>query len=84
MPGYLGHDVRGRPEPVQPDSIGVAGHPEGAVADQSGTEERRGLEVVIARGNREAEALVRNRPLRIASVELVAGEAGAVAQVLTA
>ena len=45
-------------------------------------EERRGLQVGIPAGNREAEALVGDAQLREAAVEVVAGEAGPVAEVL--
>ena len=53
-----------------------------AVADQPGAEERRRLHVVEALRDRKAEALVRDDELRVAAVELVAGEARAVAEVL--
>src|SRR5262249_53406350 len=60
------------------------GQAQGAVADQAGAEEGGGLEVGVARGEREAEARVGHRPLGVAAVDLVAGEARPVAEVLAA
>ena len=82
--GDLRDDVRRRAEPVQPEPLGVSGEPERPVADQPGAEERGGLDVAVAVGDRQAEALVGDRQLGVAAVEVVAGEAGAVAEVLTA
>jgi hypothetical protein len=76
--------VRRRSEAVDPDALGVAGQPEGAVADQARAEERRGLEVRVAARQGEAEALVGDGERGEAAVAVVAGEARAVAQVLAA
>ena len=80
----LADDVGGRAEAVQPDPLRVAGEPQRAVADEPGAEERRRLLVGVAVRDREAVALVRDRELGVAAVEVVAGEAGAVAEVLAA
>ena len=78
----LGDDVRGRAEPVEAEALRVAGQPQRAVADQSRAEERRGLQIRITLREREAEALVGDRVLRVAAVAVVAGEARPVAEVL--
>ena len=80
----LGDDVRRGAEAVQPEPLGVARHPQRAVADQAGAEERRGLEILVTLGDGEAEPLVRDDALGVAAVQVVSGEAGLVAQVLTA
>ena len=67
-----------------PSRSRVAGHPQRAVADQAGAQQRRRLEVRVAVGQREAEALVGHRVLGVAAVAVVAGEACAVAEVLPA
>jgi len=54
------------------------------VADQPGAEERRGLDVRVPLRDREAEARVGDRVLGVAAVEVVAGEARSVAEVLPA
>ena len=82
--GDLADDVRGRAEAVEAEALGVAGHAQRAVADQPGAEQRRDLLVGMVLGEREAEALVGDGQLGVAAVELVAGEAGAVAEVLAA
>ena len=56
--------------------------PQRPVADQPGTEQRRELAVGGAVGQREAEALVGDRQLGVAAVEVVAGEARPLAEVL--
>ncbi len=80
--GDLADDVRRGAEAVEADALAVAGEPERAVADEPRAEQRRSLLVRIAGGNREAVALVGDGELRVAAVEVVAGEAGAVAEVL--
>ena len=82
--GDLADDVRRGAEAVEAEALGVAGHPQGAVADEPRAQQRRGLEVRVAVGDREAEALVGDRVLGEAAVEVAAGEARAVAQVLAA
>ena len=55
-----------------------------AVAYEAGAEERRRLGVRVALRDREAEALVGDGELGVAAVDVVAGEARVVAQVLAA
>ena len=50
--------MRGGTEAVEADRPSLGGHPVGAVADQPRAEERRGLRIGVARGDREAEAFV--------------------------
>src|SRR5204863_9379724 len=75
-------DVRRGAEAVQTEPLGVPGHAERPVADQPGAEERRRVLVAVLLRDREAVALVRDRELGVAAVELVAREACAVAEVL--
>jgi hypothetical protein len=78
----LADDVRRCPEAVQPDPLRIAGEPQRAVADEAGTEERCGLLVPVALGNREAEPLVGDRQLCVAPVEVVPGEPRPITEVL--
>src|SRR5580658_430432 len=80
-PGPLGDgDLRGEmgraPESVDPEPAprGQLGLAEGPVADDPGTEKRRGLLVGERRGNRVRIAFVDDRVRRVASVEVPAGE----------
>ena len=84
VPRDLDDDVRGGAEAVEAEPFGIAGEAQRAVADQPGAEERRRLQVVVGVGKREAVALVGDDPLRVAAVEVVAGEAGRLAEVLAA
>src|SRR5262249_33963874 len=74
----------GGADPVRPEPLGVARESRRGVADQAGAEQRSRLEVGIAVGNREAVALVGDGPFGVAAVEVVAGEASALAEVLAA
>src|SRR5205085_5173972 len=76
------HDVRRGAEAVQAEPLRVARGAQRAVADQAGAEERRRLLVGVALRDRKAEALVGDGVLRVAAVEVVAGEARGVAEVL--
>ena len=60
----------------------VARHAQGAVADQPGAHQRRRLDIAIAPIDRKAIALIGNGQFGIAAVDLIAGKAGAVAQIL--
>uniref|UniRef100_A0A0U1PBP6 Uncharacterized protein n=1 Tax=Mizugakiibacter sediminis TaxID=1475481 RepID=A0A0U1PBP6_9GAMM len=80
----LRDDVRGGAEAVQPEPARVAGEAQRAVADQAGAEQRRGFGVAVLRGQGEAVARVGERVLGVAAVELIAGEARLLAQVLAA
>ena len=80
--GDLADDVGRAAEAVEPEPLGVAAHPQRAVADQPRAEQRRRLEVRVAAGERQAVALVGDRELGVATVELIAGEARALAEVL--
>ncbi len=55
-----------------------------AVADEAGAEQRGGLGIAVLRGQREDVAMVGDGVFRVAAVDLVAGEAGAHAQVFAA
>ena len=82
--GDLAEDVGGGAEAVEADPLGLADQAQRPVADQPGAEQRRRLRVRIAVGDRQAEALVGDGQLGVAAVDVVAGEAGVVAEVLAA
>ena len=63
--------------------VRIADHAQRSVPDQTGAEQRGDLEIAIAVGNRETEALVGDGELRISAVDVIASEACSVAQVLT-
>src|ERR1700674_1645521 len=72
----------GSAEAVKADPLGFTGHPEGAIADQAGTEERRRLQVRVILGQEKAKALVRDQVLGVAAIEVIAGEASVLAEIL--
>jgi hypothetical protein len=84
VPRDLRDDVRRGAEAVEPEPLAVAREPERAIADQPGAEERRELQRRVVLRQPEAVARVGNRKLRVAAVQVVAGEAGAQAEVLAA
>ncbi len=81
---HLADDVGRGAEAVEADPLRVAAEPQRPVADQPRAQQRRRLEVGVALGDREAVALVGDRLLRVAAIELIAGEAGPLAEVLAA
>ncbi len=74
----------GSPEAVESEALRVAGHAQTALADQPGAEQRRQLHVAGLAAQREAVARVGQREVRVAPVDLVAGERGLVAEILAA
>jgi hypothetical protein len=82
-PRDLGDDVRGRAEPVQAKTLGVAGEHERAIADQPCAEERSRFHIRVELGNGEAVPLVGDRLLGEATVDLVPGKTRAIAEVLS-
>src|SRR5215469_1582954 len=80
---YLRHDVSRCAKAVDPDGLRLARHAQGAVADQSGAHQRRGLDISIAPVDRKAIPLIGNGELGITPVDLIPGEPGAIAQILT-
>ncbi len=82
--GDLREDMRRRAEPVQPQPSGRAAHAQAAVADQPRAQQRSGLRIGIAVGDRKAEALVGHGVLGHPAVDVAAREARIRAQVLAA
>ena len=82
VPGDLRHDVCRGAETIDPEPLRGAGHDQRAIADQACAEQRGGVDVVDARWQREAEALVGDGVLGVTAIDLVAREAGVVAKVL--
>src|SRR6266702_4001171 len=54
----LCHDMRRRAKAVDADPLALSGHAQGAVANQAGAQQRRRLDIAIARVDREAIALI--------------------------
>jgi len=69
-------------EAVQPEPVGIAREAERPVADQAGAEKRGRLQIVVLVRERQAVALIGDRPLRVAAVQVVAREANRLAEVL--
>src|SRR5262249_11960324 len=84
MTDYLRDDVGGGAETVDPDQPRIAGHAQGSVADEAGAHQRRRLDIAVTLVDRKAIALVGDGQLGIAAIDLIAGEASAVAQILAA
>src|SRR6185295_9103743 len=79
---HLREQMRGGAEAVEAEIPAVARGFVRAIADQARAEQRCGVSVVVAVGNSEAVARVRDRVLRVAAVECATGEAGALAEIL--
>ena len=81
---HLGREMGGAPEPVdaEPAPLGEVGPQQGPVADDPGTEQRRGLQIVEFRRQRVGVGLVDDGVLRVAPVDVPAGEARVGAEVL--
>ena len=79
----LGDDVRRGTEAVETNRVRITCQAERPVSDEAGAEEGRGLRVRVALGDRKAEALVGKCQLGEAAVDVIPGEAGVVAQVLS-
>ena len=80
--GDLADDVRGRPEAVESEALGLSGQPQRPGPDQPGAQQRRGLGRRMVLGQREAEAGVGDGELGESAVDVATGEAGPRAEVL--
>src|SRR5205807_7112131 len=80
--GDLDDDVGGGAEAVEAEPLRIPGPPQGAVADEPGAEQGRRLQVGTAGGDGQAEAPVGDGLSGVAAVDLIAGEAGELAEVL--
>src|SRR5207247_3676880 len=69
-------------EAVYAEALRIARHAQCAVADQPGTHQGCGLDIAVTPIDRKAIALVGDGQLAIAAVDLIAGKARAVAQIL--
>src|SRR5213078_4498911 len=81
---HLRYEVARGSEPVDAEPLRGARRGERAVADEAGAQERRRLRVAQPLGQGEPERRVREDAVGVAAVEGVAGERGAVAEVLAA
>src|ERR1043165_795758 len=82
MPGDLGHDMGSGTETVDTETLRLAGHAQRAVADKAGAQQRGRLDVGIALRQGKAVCGLCRRVFGVAAVDLVAGEARGVAEVL--
>src|SRR5215468_6229547 len=82
MARHLRDDVGGGAKAVDPDQPRIPRHAQRAVADEPGAHQRRRLDIAVARIDCKAIAFVGDGQFRITAVDLIAGEAGAVAEIL--
>jgi len=82
--GDLSNDVGRGAKPVEAEPLGVAGHSEGAIADESRAQQWSDLKVGVSVGERKAVTLVGDCPLGEATVDVSPGEARDLAKVLPA
>ena len=81
MPRDLGHDMRRRAKAVNAEPHCVAGFDERTVPNQAGAEQGSRLGVGIGIRNGKAKSFIGHGKFRIAAIQRVAGETGAVAQI---
>jgi hypothetical protein len=81
---HLRDDMSGGAKPVDAESGAGPGHPIRAVPDQPGAQKRRRVVVVVLGWQRETEPGIRDGVFRVPTVDLVAREASAATQVLSA
>jgi hypothetical protein len=81
---HLADDVRGGAEAVQPEPVRCRGarQPPRPKADQARAQQRRGVGIVVAVGQGEAETLVGGAVLGESAVAVIAGERRLVTEVL--
>src|SRR5262249_10502096 len=79
---HLREDVSRGAEAVQADRLRIAALGVAAIPDQARAQERRGVRVVVALGNRHAVAFIGDDLVRVAAVQVAAGEPRPVAKVL--
>ena len=84
MADHLRDDMGGGAKPVDADQPRIAGHTQGAVADQPGAHQRRGLDIAVDRVDRKAIPLIGDRQLGITAIDLVASEARVIAEIFAA
>ena len=82
MARHLRHDMRRRAEAVDAEALAVPCHLQRPVADQTGAEEGCRFRVAVALGQPENVARVRHSKLSVTAIDLIAGEEGAVAEIL--
>src|SRR6266481_5119091 len=78
----LRHDMGGGAKAVDPDQRRIPGHTQSAEADQPGAHQGCRLDIAVAWIDCKAITLVGDGELGIAAIDLIAGEPGAVAQIL--
>jgi hypothetical protein len=82
LDGNLRNDVRGRAEAIKPNSGTGSGHPIRSVTDQTGTEQRSGVSIVVFRRQGKAERCVRDGVFGVAAVNLISSVFRARAEIL--
>jgi hypothetical protein len=74
--------MRGGTDAVEPNALGLGHEPERTISDESGAEERCRLNIRESLWNAKAKGFIGNGVFRVAAIDLVAGEAGSVTQIL--
>ncbi len=82
--GHLYGNVRGGAKAVQAQAAGIARQTERPISDESGAQQRCGLNIVEPGRQHKAITFRRQRELRVAAVDMVAGEARLLAQIFPA
>jgi hypothetical protein len=81
VPGDLRDDVGGCAEAIDAEHVGVACHAQCPIADETRAEQRRRLGIAVAIGECETESCVGDCELRVAAMDVIAGEAGVGAKI---
>src|SRR5258707_8597046 len=82
MARHLRYDMGRGAKAVDPYQRRIPGHPQSAVADQPGAHPGCCLDIAVAWIDCKAITLVGDGELGIAAIDVIAGEPGAVAQIL--
>src|SRR5256885_15752954 len=73
--------MRGVAETVNAEPTGIAGFPIGTIAEHAGAKQRRNIDIVVILRQTKTVARVSHSELRVAAVDVVAGEFSIIAEV---
>ena len=82
-PGNLNGNVRSSAEAVKSHALSAPCHLQSAIADKACAQQRGGLGVAVCIGKLEAVSRICDRVFRISAIDLIAGKARTIAEVLT-
>src|SRR5262249_23721056 len=77
----LRNQIRGVAESVNAKPMGITGFAIRPVPNQSRAKQRRNIEIVVTLGQMKTKSRISDGELRIATVDVITGEAGAVAKI---